>query len=70
MSKKIKLERHFAKTLTEKILLEILDDDIKKIESNGISLDEFIDDYAYNYKCEIIDVTSSDVIDNEINHIK
>ena len=71
MPKKIKLEGYFKKTLNEKVLLEIeiSDDDLKKIESKEISLDECIHDYAYNYDYEVIDVLTSEVTDNEIKEI-
>lgn len=75
MSKKIKLEAYFTKTLSEKTLIEIeiLDEDLKRIESNEISLDECVHDYAYGYNYEVIDILNSEVVDNEIkeiNHIK
>lgn len=75
MSKKIKLEGCFKKTLNEKVLLEIeiSDDDLKKIESKEISLDECLHDYAFDYDYEVIEVLSSEIVDNEIkeiNHIK
>lgn len=75
MSKKIRLEGCFKKTLNEKVLIEIeiLDEDLKRIESNEISLDECVHDYAYGYNYEVIDILNSEVVDNEIkeiNHIK
>ena len=75
MSKKVKLEGRFKKTLNEKVLLEIeiSDDDLKKIESKEISLDECLHDYAFDYDYEVIEVLSSEIVDNEIkeiNHIK
>lgn len=71
MPKKIKLEGRFKKTLNEKVLLEIeiLDDDLKKIESGEITLEECVHDYAFNYNYEVIDVLSSEVIDNDIKEI-
>ena len=75
MPKKIKLEGRFKKILNEKVLLEIeiLDEDLKKIESGETTLEECIHDYVFDYNYEILDVLSSEVIDNdikEINYIK
>lgn len=71
MPKKIKLEGYFKKTLKEKVLLEIeiLDDDLKKIESGKTTLEECIHDYAFDYNYEVIDLLNSEVIDNEIKEI-
>lgn len=75
MPKKIKLEGRFKKILNEKVLLEIeiLDEDLKKIESGETTLEECIHDYVFDYNYEVLDVLSSEVIDNdikEINYIK
>lgn len=71
MPKKIKVEAYFTKTLKEKTLLEIeiLDDDLKKIESGETTLEECVHDYAFDYNYEVIDVLSSEVIDNDIKEI-
>ena len=71
MSKKIKLEGRFKKILNEKVLLEIeiLDEDLKKIESGETTLEECVHDYAFDYNYEVLDVLSSEVIDNEIKEI-
>ena len=71
MLKKIKLEGRFKKTLNEKVLLEIeiLDDDLKKIKSGETTLEECVHDYAFDYNYEVIDVLSSEVIDNDIKEI-
>ena len=71
MPKKIKVEAYFTKTLKEKTLLEIeiLNDDLKKIESGETTLEECVHDYAFDYNYEVIDVLSSEVIDNDIKEI-
>lgn len=65
MPKKIKLEGRFKKILNEKALLEIeiLDEDLKKIESGETILEECIHDYVFDYNYEVLDVLSSEVID-------
>lgn len=71
MPKKIKVEAYFTKTFKEKTLLEIeiLDDDLKKIESGETTLEECVHDYAFDYNYEVIDVLSSEIIDNGITEI-
>ena len=62
MPKKIKLEGRFKKILNEKALLEIeiLDEDLKKIESGETILEECIHDYVFDYNYEVLDVLSSE----------
>lgn len=71
MPKKIKLEGHFKKILNEKALLEIeiLDEDLKKIESGETILEECIHDYVFDYNYEVLDVLSSEVIDLELEEL-
>ena len=71
MPKKIKLEGHFKKILNEKALLEIeiLDEDLKKIESGETILEECIHDYVFDYNYEILDVLNSQVIDLELKEL-
>ena len=71
MSKKIKLEGRFKKILNEKALLEIeiLDEDLKKIESGETILEECIHDYVFDYNYEVLDVLSSEVIDLELEEL-
>ncbi len=71
MPKKIKLEGRFKKILNEKALLEIeiLDEDLKKIESGETILEECIHDYVFDYNYEILDVLSSEVIDLELKEL-
>ena len=71
MPKKIKLEGRFKKILNEKVLLEIeiLDEDLKKIESGETTLEECIHDYVFDYNYEILDVLSSEVIDLELEEL-
>lgn len=71
MSKKIKLEGHFKKILNEKALLEIeiLDEDLKKIESGETILEECIHDYVFDYNYEVLDVLNSEVIDLELKEL-
>lgn len=71
MPKKIKLEGHFKKTLNEKALLEIeiLDEDLKKIESGETILEECIHDYVFDYNYEVLDVLNSQVIDLELKEL-
>ena len=71
MPKKIKLEGRFKKILNEKSLLEIeiLDEDLKKIESGETILEECIHDYVFDYNYEVLDVLSSEVIDLELEEL-
>ena len=71
MPKKIKLEGRFKKILNEKVLLEIeiLDEDLKKIESGETILEECIHDYVFDYNYEVLDVLSSEVIDLELKEL-
>ncbi len=71
MPKKIKLEVRLKKILNEKALLEIeiLDEDLKKIESGETILEECIHDYVFDYNYEILDVLSSEVIDLELKEL-
>ena len=71
MPKKIKLEGRFKKILNEKALLEIeiLDEDLKKIESGETILEECIHDYVFDYNYEVLDVLSSEVIDLELEEL-
>ncbi len=71
MPKKIKLEGRFKKILNEKVLLEIeiLDEDLKKIESGETILEECIHDYVFDYNYEVLDVLSSEVIDLELEEL-
>ncbi len=71
MPKKIKLEGRFKKILNEKALLEIeiLDEDLKKIESGETILEECIHDYVFDYNYEVLDVLSSEVIDLELKEL-
>ena len=71
MPKKIKLEGRFKKILNEKTLLEIeiLDEDLKKIESGETILEECIHDYVFDYNYEVLDVLSSEVIDLELEEL-
>ena len=69
--KKIEVKAHFTKTVIEKTLLEIEIDneDLKKIESGEITLEECVHDYAFDYNYEVIDSLSSVVTDYEIKGI-
>lgn len=71
MPKKIKLEGRFKKILNEKTLLEIeiLDEDLEKIESGETTLEECIHDYVFDYNYEVLDVLSSEVIDLELEEL-
>ena len=71
MPKKIKLEGRFKKILNEKALLEIeiLDEDLKKIESGETILEECIHDYVFDYNYEVLDVLNSQVIDLELKEL-
>lgn len=70
--KKIEVEAHFTKTVTEKTILkiEIDDEDLKKINSGETTLEECVRDYVYDYNYEVFDIVDTNTEDETIEFIK
>ena len=68
----IEVEAHFTKTITEKTILEIEidDEDLKKINSDEITLEECVHDYVYDYNYEVIDIVDTNIEDETIEFMK
>lgn len=68
----IEVEAHFTKTVTEKTILEIEidDEDLKKINSDEITLEECVHDYVYDYNYEVIDIVDTNIEDETIEFMK